>query len=355
MRKRHSYIAVLFAGMFATLTLVGCGKADNVNPKPEDYIQLGTYKGLEYVKPSGEVTEEDIQEELSLLASAYATEETLTEGKVESGDTANIDYEGKLDGVAFDGGTAAGYDLKIGSHNFIDGFEDGLIGVSVGDTVDLNLTFPENYGSADLAGKSVVFTVKVNWITRTILPEITDELISEISQGQFDNVDAYKEMLVEQMKMDNEDYIESMIYNDLLDMAVENVTILKDIPQEYIQSKVSRMLVNAQDYAQAYGVDFETFVNEYMGMTKDEYNAQAIEYANGAAVKSLVIQAIAAAEGLSISDSEFEEAVNDYVSLYGYESAEQFKSETNMDDFKEYILTSKVEEFLYNNAVITEE
>lgn len=352
MRKMRVVVSAVLAGMILAMTLTGCGKVDNANPKPEDYIELGLYKGLEYEMPSGEVTEEEIQEELMYLASSVATQEVITEGTVENGDLANIDYIGTLNGVAFDGGTAQGYDLSIGSHTFIDGFEDGLLGVNIGDTVDLNLTFPENYGAADLAGQAVVFTVTVNYVTRDNIPEITDELIKEISEGQYTNLEDYKADLVEQMKADNLEYINSQAYTELLKMAVDNAEVIKDIPQEYIQGKISRMLINVQDYAKAYGMDIESFLQQYMGLTQEEYKSQSIEYAVEAAKQSLVLQAIAAAEGISISDEEMQQAIDEYVELYNYKDEDDFRSQTNMDDFEEYILTSKVEEFLYENAKI---
>lgn len=354
MRKKSNIMAVVMTGVLAVLSMTGCGEAKNANPKPEDYIQLGQYKGLEYVRASGEVTEEEIQSEMEYLASSFASEETLTEGKVENGDTANIDYVGTLDGVAFEGGTANGYDLIIGSHNFIDGFEDGLIGVEIGDTVDLNLTFPENY-SEDLAGKDVVFSVTVHSVRRSVIPEITDEFITEISQGQYTNVKDYKDALIEEMSAEKREYDESVIYASLLDMAVENATVIKDIPQDYIQSKVNQILLNMQDYANAYGVSINELINDYMQMTVEEYNAQAVEYAKKAAVESLVVMAIANAEGISVTDKDLEEAIEKNYEVYGFESAEEFKNTEDMEEFREYILTSKVEDFLFEAASIIEE
>lgn len=354
MRKKHKIVRAMIAGAVAAVALTGCGKADNTNPKPEDYIELGQYKGLSYEMSSGEVTEDDIEDEMAYLASSFAEEETVTTGVVEDGDIANIDYVGTLNGVAFDGGTAEGYDLTIGSHTFIDGFEDGLIGAAIGKTTDLNLTFPENYGEASLAGQDVVFAVTVNYVKRSTIPEITDDFIAKISEGQYDNVEDYRAALVDQMKEDNLTYENQLVYSQLLEMATENATVIKDIPQEYIQEKVNRMLINVQDYAEAYNLDLETFLDQNMGLTKEEYNSQAIEYAKKAAKESLVVEAIADKEGITISDDELQEAIDNYVKEYGYEDEEDFTANTDMDDFKEYILTSKVEDFLYENAKITQ-
>ena len=355
MRTKYDFTAVLLAGIMVLLPLAGCGKADDGNINPEDYIELGLYKGLEITMPSGEVSEEDIEDELNYLAYTFAEEEVLAEGVVEDGDVANIDYVGTKDGVAFEGGSASGYDLTIGSNMFIDGFETGLIGKKIGDTVDLNLTFPENYNSEELAGEDVVFTVTIHSVKRYIAPELTDELIEEISEGEYDNLEDYKVALEKQIGEDNAEYAQLKLYTDLFNMAVDNAEIKKDIPNDYIQAKVARLLINAQDYAEAYGVDFNTFLEQYMQMTQDEYNTQSIEYAKKAAKESLVLMAIANAEGIEVTDEEFDKAVDEYVELYGYSDRDEFMNSTNMDDFKEYILTSKVEEFLYDNAIIKEE
>ena len=355
MRKIKVVVSAFLTGTLLAMTLTGCGKVDNANPKPEDYIKLGLYKGLEYKMPSGEVTEEEIQDELMYLASSLATQEVVTEGVVENGDLANIDYMGKLDGVAFDGGTAQGYDLSIGSHSFIDGFEEGLIGTAIGDTVDLNLTFPEEYHADNLAGQDVVFTVTVNYVTKDIIPELTDEVIKELSNGEYTNIEDYKAALEEQMVADNLEYNNLQVYTELLHMAVDNAEVVKDIPQDYIQTKISRMLINVQDYAKAYNMDLESFLEQYMGMTKEEYNAQSIEYAVEAAKQSLVIRAIAAAEGIAVSEEDMQKAINEYIEQYGYKDEADFRAQTNMDDFEEYILTSKVEDFLYENANLTYE
>ena len=140
--------------------------AERPDYKALDYVKLGDYKGLEVTLASTDVTDEEVEQQVETNLNNNDKSEELKEGTVENGDVANIDYEGKLNGKAFDGGTAEGYDLTIGSGSFIDGFEDGLIGKKIGDTVDLNLTFPEDYSSTDLAGKEVVFTVKINSVKR---------------------------------------------------------------------------------------------------------------------------------------------------------------------------------------------
>ena len=341
---------------FFCVIFTGCSETNIAEIDPAEYIELGQYKGLEIVKSSYEATEEDIEAELETLASAYATSEKITEGEVCEGDIVNIDYEGKKDGVAFDGGTSAGYDLTIGSGTFIDGFEDGLIGCSVGEEVDLPLTFPQNYGHKELAGADVVFTVKINYITRKTLPEINDDFIKDISEGHYTDLEAYKAALVEEMKSEYTEYYELQYYEDLLNKAIDNATVLKDFPADYLQSKTERMLVNAQQYAISYDLPFEEFLEQYMGLTKDEFNSQAIEYASKAAKETMVVEQIAANEGITVSEEEITKAINEYVELGTYASEEEFRSlgEEKLEELKEYILTSKVEEFLAENAVNAE-
>lgn len=334
----------------------GCDSGKNVIPNPAEYIELGQYKGLEIAKSAYVISEEDVQDELDTLASAYATNEKIEEGKVEKGDVVNIDYEGKKDGVAFQGGTAQGRDLTIGSGTFIPGFEDGLIGVSVGETVDLPLTFPKNYGHKELAGADVVFTVTVNYISRTVIPEVTDEFIKEISEGQYANLLEYRKALEEQMKSEYTEFYELQYYEDLLNQAIDNATVIKDFPDSYLKEKTERMLVNARQYAVSYNLPFDQFLSEYMGLNKDEFNAQAIEYAAKAAKESMVVRAIAEAEGLTVTEEDITKAIQEYVNLGTYKSEEEFRAqgESKMEDLKEYILTSKVEDFLAENAVNVE-
>ena len=357
----NNYYKIKVAAIAATCLICmsvvsGCGSKESTTPNPSEYIELGQYKGLTIAKSFYEVSEEDVQAELDALAGAYATSEKITEGKVETGDIANIDYEGKKDGVAFEGGTAKGYDLTIGSGTFIPGFEDGLIGVEVGKTVDLPLTFPENYGHKELAGADVIFTVTVNYITRSKLPEITDDFIIDISEGQYANLAEYRVALEEQMKSEYDEFYELQYYEDLLNQAVDNATVIKEFPDDYLREKTERMLVNARQYAVSYNLPFDQFLSEYMGLTQDEFNEQAIEYAGKAAKESMVVLAIAEAEGLTVTEEDIAKAIQEYIDLGTYASEEEFRSagESKMEDLKEYILTSKVEDILAKNAVTAE-
>lgn len=349
---KNRYVCNRFLmGIMAVASMILFTACNSSELNPDDYIELGQYKGLQVERAVHVVTEEEIEDELYTLASSYATEEEISSGKIQNGDVANIDYEGKLNGVAFEGGTSAGYNLEIGSGTFINGFEDGLIGVEIGDTVDLDLTFPENYGNSELAGQAVVFTVKVNSAKRKNIPEVTDEFIVEISDGKFKDLDDYTEALEEVIVAEYEEYNDLQYYEDLWNLAVDNATVKKEFPSELINEKTSRMVVNAQKYASSYGVSFNDFVEKYMNMSSSEFYTNAAEYAQKAAKESMVLKAIAKKENITVSQEEIDKAVNDYVDAGAYESAEEFMTNNNMGDLEEYVLLSKVEDFLAEYAV----
>lgn len=314
-----------------------------------DYVTLGEYKGLAVTLESVAVTEEEIDVEVKTLLSDSGKQEELTEGTVEEGDVANIDYEGKKDGVAFDGGTATGYDLTIGSGSFIDGFEDGLVGVAVGETVDLNLTFPENYSSADLAGQDVVFTVTVNSIKRT--PELTDEVAAEISDYETaaEYRDHVKETLVEQKKSDQENYL----LNDLVTLAYENSTV-NDYPQEMIDYQMNKALEYYEYYAEMYGMEFADFVEQQIGMTEEDFKEALTEDIKSMLDSELVLRAIAETEGLEVSDEEYQAGVEKYAAQMGMTDLDEFVAQYGEAEIRISVLQDKAVEILRENAVITD-
>ncbi len=184
------------------------------------------------------------------------------------------------------------------------------------------------------------------------VPEITDDFINEISAGQYKNLDEYEAALTEQMKSEYEEFYELQYYEDLWNLAVDNATVIKDFPSDYLQKKTERSVISAQKYAKSLDMSFEDFVDQKMGLTIDEFNEQAIEYANVAAKESMVLAAIAKAENITVSDEEIDAAIKEYVDLGAFESVEAFENEgpERLEELKEYILTSKVQDFLAANA-----
>ena len=342
---------IILGVLGAMVCLAGCGEK---KIKAEDYITLGEYRGLTVTRMDTNVTDEEIEEQIASLLAQSATTEEITDRKdIQEGDVANIDYTGTLDGEVFDGGSAQGFDLEIGSGRFIPGFEDGLIGAEVGETVTLNLNFPDEYpNNPDLAGKEVVFAVKVNSISEQVEPELTDDFINEMTQGQYTTVDDYKAAMLESMKESKLEYADNLMYSDLREQVVANATLKQDIPAEYLQSIGDRMRENIKSMATAYGMDYATYLANYLGVDEAGLEEQITTYAPDAAKEALVIQAIAKAEGITISKDELDQAVKEAVELYGYESESDFKDNTDMDYYEESLLNTKVEEFLAENAVV---
>ena len=322
---------------------------------PDDYIELGQYKGLEVTRMSTEVSKEEVEAEyLDNLEYLLKPEEVTDRDEVENGDIVNIDFVGKIDGKAFTGGSGEGYDLTIGSGSFIPGFEQGLIDQKVGEQVSLNLTFPDNYpNDKDLEGKKVVFEVSVNSIKRS--PEPTDDRIKEATDGMYATIEEYKKSIKESLEKSAADYADSAMYTDLWEQVIDNATLKKDIPKELTQDKMDIIAENAKSYAGMYGLDWDGYLSQIMGKTQEEFDSEAMEYAQKAAKESLVLMALAKAENIEVTEDEYNKAIDEYVDLYSYDSAEDFLSTVDADRFREYILTSKVQEFIAGEANIKTE
>lgn len=328
-------LAVLTAVMFA-----GCGKNGArvlYNDKLSKYIKLGDYKNIP-VDTKSDTFKEFYDDVLSSDISTNDLYVRKTEGTVASGDTANIDYEGKKDGVAFDGGTAQGYNLTIGSGSFIDGFEDGLIGKKIGDTVDLNLTFPEDYQSTDLAGKAVVFTVKINYV-KTDEERKPEEYYKELD---FDSLEAYEADVTERAAKDY-----------LLDKVLENSKI-KDYPQkdaETIYNAYKNMFdTNIQGQ---YGIDLATYLS-YNNQTEEDFKSSITDEQIKPLMKEqMVLYAVLDKEKIGLTDKDIQYQINETVKDYDGVSVDKIKKFYGDYYFEYLAVNEKVLDFLYVNADIS--
>ena len=341
-----------------TTEVSGNGIISTKDYDPDDYVKLGDYEGITVNTDVYTYTDADVDAQFDKEINYYveymdAYDYTATDKQtVETGDTVNIDYTGTKDGVAFDGGTAQGVHLKIGSGRFIDGFEDGLIGHAVGETVNLDLTFPENYSNADLAGAAVVFEVKINSIDEGKLPEINDALIASLNLG-YDTVDACRQNVEDYLKNacdeKNSDAKKSAVWN-----AVYATCEVSDAPQELVDDIKTRIAANAQSYADYYKVDLATFITNYMGLTEEEYEKQTAESAAESAKEKLAIAAIAKKAGISLSDDDVKAAAETEYSDYGYDSADALLSAIGQGAYYDYVLSDKVNESLIDQVTIVE-
>ena len=317
----------------------------------EDYVTLGEYKGVEVTLDEPEITDEYLDGYIEYVQQNNAVSTPVTDRAVEMGDVVNIDYVGKIDGVAFDGGSAQGSDLTIGSGQFIDGFEDGCIGMKVGETKDVEATFPDPYkNNPDLAGKVAVFTVTVNSISVEEIPELTDEYVQSLSLEGCTNVEEYRGYVYDVLLEQQQESYES----DKADLAYEKVAAeceFKDAPEAMVTRMNNTLTSNLSSYASMYGVDLGTYVSAMYGGTAEEYETTLLEQSKMMAQHYLMMQAIADREGLSVSDEELEEQLSQEAQDYGYETVEEYKSLVDVEAFREYLMTQKVLAFLGENAV----
>ena len=328
-------------------------------------VQLGDYKGITVEASKTVISDKDVEDALSSTYSANPQMVEVTDRAIESGDTANIDYEGKYADTkeAFQGGTAQGYDLGIGSGQFIDGFEDGLIGVKAGETVDLNLTFPENYGSSDLAGKDVIFTVKVNSIKKAA-EEPSDEWVAGLGLEGVGTLEEFKAHLRTDLETEAEESYNDAVRNTAVNSVVDNATV-DDVPEE-LYNRYFVMVYNSVDsYVQqlqaAYGmqISVEDYVQNIMqgNGISGEPSDYLSDIANQQAKRCLVLQAIANKEGIEITDEMIDTFVQDDFDKYfyqAYSTIEEYKATFDAEDYREQIMAEKVADFIVENATVVE-
>ncbi|SCY36350.1 trigger factor [Butyrivibrio hungatei] len=335
---------------------------DEINPS--DYITLGEYKGLTVEVAPASVTDEDVDGYINNLIEANPAKTEITDRPIQKGDIANIDYEGKYadTGVAFEGGTAQGFDLDIGSGMFIPGFEDGLVGVNLGDTVDLDLTFPEEYGSKDLAGKKVVFTVKVNKISEKS-KEPTDEWAAGLGMEGVTNLEQLKETSKKQLTEEAEATHKADVESAVIDKVIE-ISEYKDFPQEVLNYYLIQENQQLENYAQmytAYGQpttasDIVRMMMQNTAPDQSDPDAFLKNMVNEVAQQFITFAAIAKNENLAISDEDVENYLKEAFDAgsTGYSSLDELKGDVDSKTIKEGLMADKVVGFLVDNANVVE-
>ena len=307
-----------------------------VTVKPE--VELGAYKGLDIEKTAAVVTDEDVEEELKRKQKQHAKVLNLEEGTVQKDDTANIDFMGTIDGVPFEGGTAQGYDLVIGSGSFIPGFEEQLIGVQVGQEVDVNVRFPDEYHVEDLKGKDAVFKVKVNRIKRHEYAPLDDEFAKDISE--FATLDELKSDLRDKLMKAAEQRAEQEYKNAVLAKAVENAHV--EIPEAMINNRIDVMLDDVARNLSYQGLDLETY-SRYTGMSIESMREELRPRAAENIKTELVLEAIAKAEGITVSEEEVNSELEKLAERY----------QTTVDNLKQALM-ARGEMGAYRQSLVSE-
>ena len=268
-------------------------------------VTLGQYKGIEATRETVTVSDEDVNAEVESVRKRNARKVSV-EREAQMGDTANIDFDGFLNGERFDGGKAEGYDLELGSNSFVPGFEEQIVGMQIGEEKDLDITFPEEYVE-DLAGKAVVFKVKLNSLTVSELPELDDEFAKDVSE--FDTLDEYKADIRANLEKRRQDEAEEKVRSEIMHKAAENMTV--EIPEVMVQEKVEEILRN---YAANFGLnsrDMEyTQLLQMMGLDENTVNVSIRPGAQVQVKNDLLIEAVIKAENIEVTDEEVEEYLN---------------------------------------------
>ena len=325
----------------------------------DEYVNLGMYEQLVIKKPDYRVWDDDVDKAVKDNLTAAAAPKQIKTGKVKKGDTVNIDYEGKKDGVVFEGGTAQGATLEIGSGNFIDGFEDGLIGVKPGDTVDLNLTFPEGYkNNPDLAGQQVVFTVTVNYIHGELeVPKLTDEWVTANSKEGSKTVEEYREEVRAQLERAAEIRMDSAVRQQIID-AILIIGNVKTYPDDLVQQYIDEIEENTEAACAYYGMDKEDYVSQNYGMTMDEYTKWVEDISKQTVAKKMIYETVAKNENITFTKADIDNKELELANSYGYDNVADFETANEIDwnfllpSLKESVLEDVVVEWLKEKADI---
>ena len=313
--------------------------------KPE--VTLGEYKGIEVEKASAEVTDEDIEAELKKVQEQNSRLITVEDRAVEDGDQTVIDFEGSVDGTPFEGGKGEDYPLTIGSHSFIDTFEEQLIGKNIGEECEVHVTFPEEYHAKELAGKPAVFKVTVKEIKRKELQELNDEFAGEVSE--FETLEEYKNDVKSKLSLKKQKDAATENENHVVDKVVENAQM--DIPEPMIDSQVNNMVNDYARRMQSQGLSLEQYM-QFTGMTIETLKEQMKPQAVKRIQTRLVLEAIVKAENITVSDEAVEKEIADMAESYKMEVAQikEYMGENGIEQMKEDLAVQEAVDFLVAEA-----
>ena len=313
--------------------------------KPE--VELGKYKGVTVTKIDTSVSDDEVAEALEQERNKNARDVSVTDRAIQEGDTAVIDFEGFVDGVAFEGGKGENHPLEIGSHSFIDTFEDQLVGKNAGDEVEVNVTFPEQYQAAELAGKPAMFKVKINEVKAKELPELDDEFAQDVSE--FDTLAEYKEDLKKQLVEKKEVEAKKTKEDEAIQKIIDKSKM--DIPEAMIETQCESMVEEfAQRIAQS-GLSMEQYL-QFSGMTVDQLKEQVRPEATTRIQSSLVLEQIAKEENIEISDEEVDAKVEKMAAAYGMEAdkLKEYMGEAEKKSMKSDLAITKAVELIMENV-----
>ncbi len=313
-----------------------------VTLKPE--VEIADYKGITLTKKTIRVTEDEIMTEINKVRERNSRKIEVTDRPAQEGDITVIDFEGFKDGVAFEGGKGEGHELKLGSGQFIPGFEEQIVGHSIGEEFDINVTFPNEYHASDLAGAPVVFKIKLNAIQQVELPELDDEFAKDVSD--FDTFAAYKADVKATINKRKTEQADRETDDEIVDVLVSK--LVGDIPEVMFEAEVNEMLSNYDNRLKSQGLDLATYL-KYTGMTIEALTADIRPDAEKRVKRRLALEKIAALEGITATDEEVMEEIEKIAKAYNMEVA-QVEALVSKEDIAADVRVSKAATFVKDNA-----
>jgi len=311
-------------------------------------VELGEYKGIQVEKAPIEVKDEEIEAEITKEREANSRTVTVDDRAVAQGDIVTLDFEGFVDGVAFEGGKGENYDLTIGSNTFIPGFEDQLVGAEIGKELDVNVTFPEEYGAKELAGKAAVFKCKVNGIKVKELPAVDDEFAQEVSE--FDTLDEYKADIKAKLLKEKEDEAARAKEDAVIGKIIEGAKM--EIPDAMVEYQTRQMLDEFAQRIQSQGISLEQYF-QFTGLTEEKYMEEMKPRALQNIQSRLVLEAVAQAENLVAEEADIDEEIKKMADMYKMEAdkIKELLGERQMEEMKKDIAVQKAAKLVAEAAV----
>jgi trigger factor len=313
--------------------------------KPE--VELGEYKGVEVPKTDIEVTDDEVMAEIDKERDQNSRIVAVEDRAVEDGDMTVIDFEGFVDGVAFEGGKGTDYPLTIGSHSFIDTFEEQLVGKNIGEEVEVNVTFPEEYHAEELKGKQAMFKVTIKEIKKKELPELDDEFVEDVSE--FSTVDEYKASIKTKLEMKKVENAKSAKEDAVIEKIIEGAKM--EIPDAMVDSQVRQMAEDFSRRISSQGITLEQYF-QYTGLTADKLFEQMRPQAVKRIESRLVLEAVAEKENFEVTEDDINTEINDMASAYGMEAdkLKELLTDVDKDNMKKDVQVKKAVEFVTEQA-----
>ncbi|MGI6018802.1 MAG: trigger factor [Marvinbryantia sp.] len=340
--KKANVTKILLFSAAASLLVTGCGKNDS-SKNYSKYVTLGDYKNLYVDRVVTTVTDEDVKAEIEANLSYDAEYTEITDRGAKKGDVVNIDYTGTIDGEEFDGGSAVEYEMELGSDSFfVEGFEEGIIGMTAGDTKEIPITFPEDY-DGELDGKDAIFSVTLNTIYKVDLPEYNDAYVSE-NYGYATTAE-YESVLKDELQAMNDEDSQMTACESALYQAIDNATV-KNYPEELYEECKAQMESENQAFAEMFGV---SDISEMFG---EDYDTEAV--ITDSITEKMVVHEIARKEKISVSSEELDAALEEELPYSEYESIEELKENSDIDQLRYNVLYRKVLDFLAENCTFND-